>query len=120
MEIVKEAIENAKENAKLNGIENIEFICGDAGEIALDLVKNNMRPDVIIVDPPRKGLDNHGIDAIVAMSPQRLVYVSCNPATLARDCALLNERGYEVKKVQPIDMFPMTSHIENLCLLIRK
>lgn len=120
VEIVKEAIENAKENAKLNGIENIEFICGDAGEIALDLVKNNMRPDVIIVDPPRKGLDNHGIDAIVEMSPQRLVYVSCNPATLARDCALLNEKRYEVKKVQPVDMFPMTSHVESVVLLQRR
>ncbi len=117
VEIVEEAIENAKVNAKLNGIKNIEFICGDAGKIAGDLVRQQMQPDVIIVDPPRKGLDQRGIEAIVTMAPARLVYVSCNPATLARDCALLSEKGYQVEEVQPVDMFPMTSHVETVVQL---
>lgn len=120
VEIVEEAIENAKVNAKLNGINNIDFICGDAGKIASELVTKKMQPDVIIVDPPRKGLDIRGIEAIVTMFPERVVYVSCNPATLARDCALLNDRGYCVEKVQPVDMFPLTSHVESIVLLQKR
>lgn len=119
VEVIPEAVENAKRNAVGNGIENAEFICGDAGETAEKLSHENMLPDVIIADPPRKGCDTQTIDAICRMNPQRVVMVSCNPATAARDCALLGERGYSTEKVQPVDLFPGTSHVECVVLLSR-
>lgn len=120
VEIVKEAIEDAKYNAKLNGINNAEFICSDAIEAAEHLAKNDELPDVVIVDPPRKGCAIEVIDIILKMKPQRLVYVSCDPATLARDLKVFVEKGYIIKEITPVDMFPRTSHVESVCLLMRK
>ena len=119
IEIVPSAVENARENALRNGISNAEFHAGKAEELLPDMVRDGMRPDVIVVDPPRKGLEAAVIDAIADACPDRLVYVSCNPATLARDAALLKEKGYLVRKVQPVDMFCWTSGIETAALFTR-
>ena len=117
VEVVPQAIEDARDNARRNGIENAEFFCADAGEAALRLEKEGIHPDIITVDPPRKGLNSDAIEAISRMSPKRLVYVSCDPATLARDVALLKERGFRVEKVAAADLFPKCSHIESIALL---
>ena len=116
-EIVPEAIEDAKENALRNQMDNAEFICADAGQAAAELARRGVKPDVISVDPPRKGLSQEVIDAIGQMAPQRVVYVSCDPATLARDVKLLNEQGYVLQKAEAVDMFPRTMHVETVCLL---
>lgn len=116
IEIVEQAIEDAQENAKLNGIKNIEFLCGDV-EIALKQVLNKSdRPEVIFVDPPRRGLDSTTINNILEVKPARLIYISCNPATMVRDIKLLEEK-YKVGKIQPVDMFPYTSHVECVAVL---
>lgn len=120
IEIVEAAIVDAKRNAKLNDIQNIEFHCADAGTFAKKLAEAKMIPDVVVVDPPRKGCDQLTLDSIVTMAPQRLVYVSCDPATLARDIAILETKGYRCEKVQPVDMFPHTHHVENVALLVRE
>ena len=120
VEVVEQAIEDAKENAKRNGIENAEFFCGDAGKAALDLEAKGIIPDVVVVDPPRKGLNQDAIDAMVKMSPRRIVYVSCDPATLARDVALLKEKGYVVKSAQAADLFPRCAHVESIVCLIKQ
>ena len=117
VEVVPQAIEDARDNARRNGIENAEFFCADAGEAALRLEKEGIHPDIITVDPPRKGLNSDVIEAISRMSPKRLVYVSCDPATLARDVALLKERGFRVEKVVAADLFPKCSHIESIVAL---
>ena len=127
VEIVPQAIEDAKNNAGLNGIDNAEFFVGKAEEVvtafyesrkADDGTGHNMtRPDVIVVDPPRKGCDEKLLDTIVTMSPQRVVYVSCDSATLARDLKVLSERGYKIVKVQPVDQFGNTVHVETVVLL---
>ena len=117
IEIVPSAIEDAKKNAARNNIHNAEFICGDAGQCTSKLLERGIHPDVVIVDPPRKGLDELTIHSVVKMDPDRLVYVSCDPATLARDCALFEPLGYHVKTVQPVDMFPQTTHVETVVLL---
>lgn len=119
VEIVPEAVENARQNARNNGITNARFLCADAGQAASQLAGEGIRPDVIIVDPPRKGLDQRVIDAIVKMSPSRLVMVSCNPATAARDAALLREKGYEPQAIAPVDLFPRTPHVECVVLMTR-
>ena len=119
VEIIPEAIENAKKNAKRNGIENARFICGDASQAAAQLKKEGIRPDVVVVDPPRKGLTPELIDTVAQMSPDRVIYVSCDPATLARDLALFKEQNYSVKEITPVDMFPRTSHVETAVLLSR-
>lgn len=119
VEIVKSAIENAKRNAEQNFIDNAQFICSDSGTAAQKLAAQNMKPDVIIVDPPRKGIDENVIDAIVTMQPKRLVMVSCNPSTAARDCKLLNEKGYMPVGITPVDMFPRTAHVETVVLMSR-
>lgn len=112
IEIVEEAIEMAKENAVLNGIQNIEFMAGDVEKVFERMLQeNNVIPNVIIVDPPRRGLDNTTIETILKLGVSRLVYVSCNPATMVRDLKLLEEK-YEVKEIQPVDMFPFTNGIE--------
>ncbi|MCC8075998.1 MAG: 23S rRNA (uracil(1939)-C(5))-methyltransferase RlmD [Clostridiales bacterium] len=116
-EIVPAAIQNAKENAARNGFANAEFLCADAGEAAQELARRGVRPDVVCVDPPRKGLDPAVIDAIAEMSPQRVVYVSCDPATLARDLKALAERGYCAQRVEAVDMFPRTGHVETVVQL---
>jgi len=117
VEIIPQAIENAKTNAKLNNKENAEFICGDAGEIADMLLKRGESPDVIIADPARKGCDNLSLESMVRMSPERIVMISCNHATAARDCAYLCENGYKIIKGRAVDLFPRTTHVECVVLL---
>ncbi|SDM67339.1 23S rRNA (uracil(1939)-C(5))-methyltransferase RlmD [Sediminibacillus halophilus] len=112
VEIVQEAIADAKKNAKLNHIENTEFYVGEAEKVMPWWTAQGLRPDVIVVDPPRKGCDEALLEAMVTMKPERIVYVSCNPSTLARDLRILEDGGYETKQVQPVDMFPQTGHIE--------
>lgn len=117
IEIVEQAIEDAKENAKINNVENIEFFAGDAPKIFSNLMeKKQIYPDVIIVDPPRKGLDNNTINNILAVKPKKVVYISCNPATMVRDMKLLSE-NYEIGNIQPVDMFPYTSHVECVAVM---
>lgn len=117
VEIIPEAIENAKQNAERNGVHNARFLCGDATKAAETLRAEGIRPDVIVVDPPRKGLTPELIDTIVQMSPDRVVYVSCDPATLARDLKLFSEKDYSVKEITPCDMFPRTAHVESVAYL---
>ncbi len=117
IEIVPQAIDNAKENAARNGIGNAAFRCGAAEEVLPALVDEGLRPDVIVIDPPRKGVEPAVIDAIAKAGPRRVVYVSCNVATQARDAALLCEKGYTLEKVQPVDMFCWTSGVECVALL---
>lgn len=118
-EVVPEAIEDARANAQRNGIGNAEFFCGDADEIAARLAAEGLRPDVITVDPPRKGLAPGVVDSIVRMVPQRVVYVSCDPATLARDVKRFEEQGYHARTALAVDLFPRTSHVETVVLLSR-
>lgn len=118
-ELVPEAIEDARENAARNKITNVEFHCGDASEIAARLEKEGVRPEVVIVDPPRRGLAPEVISTIAKMAPERVVYVSCDPATLGRDVKLFTEKGYRAKRAEAVDMFPRTEHIETVCLLTR-
>lgn len=117
VEIVPDAVENAKENAKRCGVENARFICADAKEAAAQLAAENLHPDVIVVDPPRKGCDLEVLQAISAMAPKRLVMISCNSASLARDCKELEALGYHLEKAAPVDLFPRTTHVETVCLL---
>lgn len=119
VEIVPDAVENAKENAKHCGVENARFICADAKEAAAQLAAENLHPDVIVVDPPRKGCDLEVLQAIAAMAPKRLVMISCNSASLARDCKELEALGYHLEKAAPVDLFPRTTHVEAVALLIR-
>ena len=116
-EIVPEAIENAKKNAARNGITNAEFLCADAGEAARLLAARGERPDVVVVDPPRKGMQEEAVAAVASMRPERVVYVSCEPSTLARDILRFNGLGYTLEKVCAVDMFPRTKHVECVCLL---
>lgn len=117
VEIVPEAIADAKENAKRNEIENAEFYCSAAEDIVPKLIKDSEKPDIVIIDPPRKGSDETTLSAIASANPKRIVYVSCNPATLARDAKFLESKGYTAKKVASVDMFPNTVHIETVMLL---
>ena len=119
VEVVEQAVADAKENALRNNIKNAEFFCGDAGKAALELENQGIRPDVIVVDPPRKGLNADTIEALHKMSPRRIVYVSCDPATLARDVALLKEKGFTVKNALAADLFPRCSHVETIVCLTR-
>ncbi len=119
VEIIPQAIENAKRNAEINGIKNTEFICGDAGDIAVKLAERNTAPDVVILDPPRKGCDKITLDNVVKMSPQKIVMISCNPATAARDCQILDSMGYKTLKVRAVDMFAGTGHVECVVLMSR-
>ena len=115
VEIVPQAIDDAKENARINGIENVEFFVGKVEEVLpQQYEKNKIYADVIVVDPPRKGCDQVCLDTIVKMAPKRVVYVSCDSATLARDLKYLGEKGYEVVKVRGCDMFPATGHVESV------
>lgn len=120
VEIVPEAIEDAKRNARLNGIDNVEFAVGEAEVIIPNWKKEGIHADVIVVDPPRKGCDDALLQTIIEMKPKRVVYVSCNPATLARDLRVLEDGGFETVEVQPVDMFPHTVHIENVAMLTYK
>ena len=117
IEIVEEAVKDAKENALKNNVENTEFIAGDVEEVLDELInEKNIIPDIVMVDPPRKGLDNKSIDNIIKICPKKLVYISCNPATLVRDLSKL-EDVYEIQSIKPVDMFPFTSHVEVCALL---
>ena len=120
VEVVPQAVDDAKENAKRNGIENAEFFCGDAGQAALALEAKGIHADVVVVDPPRKGLNADTIEALSRFAPRRIVYVSCDPATLARDVALLKERGYRLKNAMAADLFPKCAHIESIVCLVRE
>lgn len=113
IESVEAAVENAKNNAKLNNIDNVTFEAGLAEEVMVEWSEKELAVDLLVVDPPRKGLEGTFIEATLAMMPKKIVYVSCNPATLARDLALLSEGGYSVEKVQPVDLFPQTNHVES-------
>lgn len=119
VELVDSAIRDAKKNARRNGIRNARFFRADAGEAAKKLCEDGLRPDVIVVDPPRKGLSLDVIEAIRAMSPERVVYVSCDPATLARDVKRLSERGYALRHAEAVDMFPRCAHVETVVLLVK-
>ena len=118
VEVVEQAVADARDNAARNGIENAEFFCGDAGQAALELEKQGIHPDVVVVDPPRKGLNADTIEALDRMNPRRIVYVSCDPATLARDVKLLKDRGYRLKNAMAADLFPRCSHVESVVTLI--
>lgn len=117
VEIIPQAIENAKENARLNGIDNAEFICADAAQAASTLLERGVKPDIVILDPPRKGCDEALIKTVAEMSPERVVYVSCDSATLARDCQRFAALGYRTLAATPVDMFPHTAHVETVVLL---
>ena len=117
VEVVPQAVEDARDNARRNGIENAEFFCGDAGQAALALEAKGIRADVAVVDPPRKGLNADTIEALHRMAPRRIVYVSCDPATLARDVALLKQRGYRLQNAMAADLFPRCAHVETVVLL---
>ena len=116
-EIVPEAIRDAEDSARRNGVENVEFLCGDASRLAAELRQRGLRPDVICVDPPRKGLAPDVVEAAASMTPGRIVYVSCDPATLARDVARFAPFGYYPVRACAVDLFPGTAHVETVCLL---
>ena len=117
IEIVEQAIEDAKENARINNIENIKFRCGAVEAILEDLIKEeNIAPNIVFVDPPRRGLDKNTVDNILKLKPEKVIYISCNPATMVRDINMM-EAKYEIKEIQPVDMFPYTSHVEVCALL---
>lgn len=120
VEVVEEAIEDAKLNAKINNIENVDFIVDDATHYMVELAKNNTHIDVVVVDPPRKGCSKEVLEAINILNPRKLVYISCDVATQARDIAILKEYGYGVDFCQPVDMFPATYHVENIVLLSKE
>lgn len=120
IEVVERAIEDAKENAKINGITNTEFYAGSAEKIVPYLIKSGETPDVVILDPPRKGIDEKTLGAIVKAKPKRIVYVSCNPATLARDARFLSDNGYSITRAAAVDLFPHTSHVETVLLMSRQ
>jgi len=120
VEVVPEAIEDAKRNAELNEIKNAEFAAGEAEVVIPKWYKEGNTADVLVVDPPRKGCDEALLQTIIEMKPKKVVYVSCNPGTLARDLRILEDGGYRTVEVQPVDMFPMTTHVECCAWLERK
>ena len=117
VEIVPDAVENARENARNCGAVNARFLCADAKEAAAQLAREGLRPDVVVVDPPRKGCDPEVLRAIAQMGPGRLIYISCNSASLARDCKELAALGYRLEVAAPVDLFPRTAHVETVVLL---
>ena len=116
-EIVPEAVDNAGENARRNGIGNAEFLCGDAGEAAKALAERGLRPRIVVVDPPRKGMSEEAVKAVASMEPEKIVYVSCGPETLARDILRFQGLGYVLREATAVDMFPRTCHVETVCCL---
>ena len=120
IEYVPEEVENAQDNAKLNNITNAQFLAGDAGEMISEGIRSMGKPDIVLLDPPRKGCDKALIDSIIKAAPKKVVYVSCDPATLARDAAIFDAGEYEVKAVQAVDMFPHTTHVECVIGMQRK
>ncbi|XZJ14669.1 23S rRNA (uracil(1939)-C(5))-methyltransferase RlmD [Clostridium perfringens] len=120
VEIIPQAIDNAWINSKENKVENVEFFVGESEVVIPDLINKGVKADVVVVDPPRKGCDKKLLDAITNINAKKIVYVSCDPSTLGRDLAILEENGYKTLEVQPVDMFPNTSHVENVAKLIKK
>ena len=120
VEIVKEAVKDAIANAKLNGLKNCWFTAGDAGKYMEEMVAEGTRPDVVFMDPPRAGSDERFLNHLIKTAPKKVVYISCNPETLQRDLNHLIRGGYRVKKIQPVDMFPFTKHLETVVLLTKK
>lgn len=118
VEIVPDAVENARQNAREAGVQNARFLCQDASSAAQELVKEGLRPDVIVVDPPRKGCDQQGLEAMVQMAPRRIVMISCNSASMARDCKALEQMGYRLVQAAPVDLFPRTAHVECVGVLV--
>ena len=119
VEVVSSAIADAKKNARENNIRNAEFIIGDAVKVLPKLFSEGIYAEVVIVDPPRAGCDKKVLETFAAMNPEKIIYVSCNPATLARDLKILDELGYRTKKIQPVDMFPFTSHVESVAQVFK-
>ena len=119
VEIVPQAIEDARRNAHRMGVHHAEFHCADAQKAAAMLAQEGLRPDVIIIDPPRKGCDNTTLRAVLTMKPKRIVMISCNAATAARDAAFLTENHYEINTIQPVDLFPRTKHVE-VCMQLTR
>ena len=119
VEVVREAVEAANNNARINGIANVRFFCGEAEEVVPKLYEEGIKADIVVVDPPRKGCDEKLLETMVKMQPKRIVYVSCNPSTLARDLKFLAASGYRIEEVQPVDMFPWTEHVECVTLMSR-
>lgn len=119
VEIVEEAVEDAKINARINEIDNVRFYAGPAEKLVPEMYQKGMTANVVFVDPPRKGCDENLLNTIIDMKPEKVVYISCNPATLGRDLKYLLDNGFELKRVQPVDLFPMTSHVENVALLCK-
>lgn len=119
VEVVSDAIDQARENAQINGLDNVTFKAGKAEEVIQDWVQAGLKPDVVVVDPPRKGLAEDFIQSVLEVQPEKIVYVSCNPATLARDLVKFVDQGYQLGKVQPVDMFPQTHHVEAVVGLTR-
>ncbi|MBR6012454.1 MAG: 23S rRNA (uracil(1939)-C(5))-methyltransferase RlmD [Selenomonadaceae bacterium] len=120
IEIVNSAINDAKKNARENKIRNAEFICGDAVKVIPKLFSEGIFADVVIVDPPRAGCEKKVLETFASMNPAKIIYVSCNPATLARDLKILSELGYKTKKIQPVDMFPFSSHVESVAQIVKE
>ena len=118
IENVPSAVEDARRNAAMNGVTNADFICADAAAALPELIAKGARPGVIVLDPPRKGCDKAVLDAVAASGAERIVYVSCDPATLARDVSILTQSGYSLQSAQPVDMFPQTAHVETVCQLV--
>lgn len=119
VEIVPQAVDNARENAENSGVKNAEFICSDAGKAAEHFARSGEAPDVIILDPPRKGCDKLTMDSVIKMNPKKIVMISCNPSTAARDCSYFAENGFSVKMVKAVDLFPRTVHVETVVLMSR-
>ncbi len=120
VELNSDAVNDAKYNAKLNGVKNIEFYNADAGKFMVEMAELKMKADVVVTDPPRAGCSMEFLKSVLRLSPEKVVYISCNPKTLARDLRTLMNGGYKVKKIQPVDMFPFTEHIECVCLLSKQ
>ncbi|MEE1356690.1 MAG: 23S rRNA (uracil(1939)-C(5))-methyltransferase RlmD, partial [Clostridia bacterium] len=120
VEANRDAVEDAKANAEYNGIKNARFIAADAGELMSEIAQSGEHVDVVVTDPPRAGCSRRFLQSLITLAPDRMVYVSCNPETLARDLYTLRRGGYRIKKIQPVDMFPYTNHVETVCLLEQK
>ncbi len=119
VELNKDAVRDARKNARINNVENIDFVCDDAGRYMVNLAEEGLKADVVIMDPPRAGSDVKFLKSLVTLSPRKVIYISCNPETLARDLMYLSKNKYKVRKIQPVDMFPHTEHIECVVLLTK-
>ena len=120
IEINEQAVKDARENAELNKVENISFFQGGAEKMLPEINRIGIKPDILVVDPPRRGFEEGLLEEIIDISPEKIVYISCNPSTLSRDLSRLEENGYEAIKCQPVDMFPKTVHVETVAILVKE